>query len=235
MANRYEKKTAKIHTIKINGRPAKSPEKITKKELALLEQAVERARWHHSPERQKRAARKRQKVPPRLWRRVAESLAEAHGITVKQLLYGGKGYKFTIPRARFWWALRQIIRKGKPRYSLQAIAAITGHDHTSVLNALSSGLIFRPYDALRLVNMVGRTFGRLKVLAQVEPPRDSHECFRWWRCSCACGGVVIVNTMQLSQLKRHCGNPQHHDIDAPRRVAAGVLRRPDRSRQIPTP
>jgi chromosomal replication initiation ATPase DnaA len=67
-------------------------------------------------------------VPREVWEPVAQAVAFVHGITVKQMLYEGRAYKYTIPRARFWYVLRSFI----PRYTLTAIGNITGHDHSTV-------------------------------------------------------------------------------------------------------
>jgi hypothetical protein len=178
-------------------------------------------------------------VPREVWEPVAQAVAFVHGITVKQMLYEGRAYKYTIPRARFWYVLRSFI----PRYTLTAIGNITGHDHSTVVTALQGGAyearglkIKEPkrlktkhprahldYDALvaaatrRRRDLTGEVHGYLTVLGPApRPPGKTH--YRWWLCRCTCGQEVAVDSGSLGHDSRQACGVNGHRFKNPNRV-----------------
>lgn len=227
MPGRKQRAPATPRTISINGGLHKAPNALTKAEVVALGRFLDVARIG-------KVVRKRDKrwrpVPPQVWEPLAQAIAQEHGITVRQMLYGPSAYRFTIPRARFWRTLRAFERRGAPRYSLPAIAAITGHNHTSVMHLISAGTADMDYSkylvrheryeraaavaAIRAKvpaeakpnkrrSHVGIAYGEMVVLARAEGPTG--ETGRFWKCSCSCGSITVQSTRSLVQGKRACG------------------------------
>ncbi len=214
-------------TVSINGGLHKTPNRLTKAEIAVLGRFLDCARIIKS--RRKRDRRWRP-VPRQLWEPLAQAVAQAHGVTVRQMFFGPSGYRFVIPRARFWRCLRWITKGGKPRYSWPAIAAITGHHHTSVMHLAQSGTADLDYPTA-LVRAVryeradavatqraadpasvapwkrrdhtGEQYGTMTVSGPAEAPDGKPG--RWWHCSCTCGSATVQSTRALVQGKGACG------------------------------
>jgi hypothetical protein len=158
--------------------------------------------------------RRNRPVPPKVWGAIANVVAGMHKITKRQLLYGGHDYRFSIPRARFWRLLRSLTKAGRPRYSLTAIADITGHDHTSVMHALKTGTADRDYSALMndkfrraRRDLTGERFGHLTILGQAPALAPGVRRLRRWKFRCDCGTEGTATTSALA-VKSVCG--VHH-------------------------
>jgi hypothetical protein len=142
-------------------------------------------------------------VPEKLWQPMAAYFAALHGVTVRRMFFGDRGAASAyIARAQFWRALRLMNKRGKPRYSIPAIALITGHDHTTVLHAFKHNVAERkPKPPKRTKrqreDLTGLEFGNLTVLGEVPPPTGKTGA-RFWRCSCRCGQECIAPTPALT-------------------------------------
>lgn len=154
--------------------------------------------------------RQRSQVPRRLWKALAAGIAAEHGMTVRAMLFEDRSFVFFIPRAKFWCALRSFKRRnGKPRYSLPAIAAVTGHHHTTILSAIKSLTIHRDYasvvaSARREIkgrrDLTGQTFGKLTVTGRAPTPEGKDG--RWWYCRCSCGQVTTAKHYALTSARK---------------------------------
>jgi hypothetical protein len=59
----------------------------------------------------------------------------------------------------------------------------------------SCGCLRKEANARRVLNLVGKRFGRLRVIEQVEG-RDSHRRVQWL-CACSCGNQTVLTRSQL--------------------------------------
>lgn len=50
---------------------------------------------------------------------------------------------------------------------------------------------------VNLIDLTGRTFGRLTVLERVPPPIKDRGGYAWWRCRCRCGEEAVVRGASL--------------------------------------
>lgn len=148
-------------------------------------------------------------VPETVWKPLANGLAAAFGITGKELLWEGRGRRFAVPRQLFWRVLREMD------YSFPAIADITGHNHTTIINSLNSKAlehVFKPKThAQRVAIKPGDTFGFLTVMRRTEKPAHRmKEKKSFYLCMCQCGELTTVGATNLSSGgTQSCGKAYH--------------------------
>ncbi len=186
-------------------------------------------------------------VPKEVWRPIAQRHADAAGITLHQLLWGGPRRCFSMPRRLFWKQLRaQEHEPGRP-YSFKAIAAITGHDHTSVMFSLGalgqrggiSKVVKKPgikierpgrlqrrkgQPGLPAIDMAGRVFGTVTVLSIAPTPAGIlRQKDIYWNIRCTCGREKIMRGANLrSGNSASCGDKSHRKGPTTRKSSCAI-------------
>jgi len=81
--------------------------------------------------------------------------------------------------------------------------------------------------AARQIDLVGRTFGRLTVVAKAPSKKIGRKWFGYWECRCECGAMTIVQRAALtSHATRSCGCYQQETM-AIRALKHGGVRWPE--------
>lgn len=139
------------------------------------------------------------RVPRSVWLPIADRLAGEYGITRDAMLYiGGRARLFYYPRVKFWRELRAM----PANYSLTAIAAISGHDHTCILHAMKARKdVSAPLAEITPREkpgcFVGRIFQSLTVVSLTGKRTPNNA--RIWLCHCAvCQKDCEISTAGLS-------------------------------------
>jgi hypothetical protein len=124
------------------------------------------------------------RVPADVWEPIADRIAAEFLVTRNGMLYHGQARQFFVPRAKFWRELRDLPE----RYSLTAIASISGHHHTTVMSAFESENASTPLAEIKRPHrktaaLVGKIFGTLVVVAMTAARAANNT--RIWLCHCA--------------------------------------------------